>query len=53
MSLTLGTAPFGRRPAGQLNFTAAVPAHVLYFEDSPRRVRRVVWEVRRSSTAGG
>lgn len=39
MTLTIGTAPFGRSPAGSFNFTYEAPEHVLYFEDSPRRVR--------------
>jgi uncharacterized protein (DUF427 family) len=44
MSLTMGTAPFGHRPGGAFN--AAVQfdrdaGHMLYFEDSPRRVRGV------------
>jgi uncharacterized protein (DUF427 family) len=39
MSLTVGRAPFARPPAGQFNFPLAAPEHVLYFEDSPRRVR--------------
>lgn len=42
MSLTMGRAPFARPPAGQFNFTLAVPERVLYFEDSPRRVRVVL-----------
>lgn len=39
MSLTLGTAPFGRDPQGTFNFEPAGPGRVLYFESSPRRVR--------------
>lgn len=39
MTLTIGTGPFGPQTAGTFNFTRAGPAHVLYFEDSPRRVR--------------
>lgn len=42
MALTVGTGPFSRRPAGTFNFTYDAPDHVLYFEDSPRRVRVVV-----------
>lgn len=42
MALTVGTGPFGRHPAGGFNFTPDVPDRVLYFEDSPRRVRAVV-----------
>lgn len=41
MGLTIGTAPFGSRPAGVFNADLAAPAHLLYFEDSPRRVRVV------------
>jgi uncharacterized protein (DUF427 family) len=39
MTLTIGSAPFGRRPGGSFNFTYSAPEHVLYFEESPRRVR--------------
>lgn len=39
MSLTVGTAPFGRQPAGQFDFSP--PAHVVYVEAFPRRVRAV------------
>lgn len=39
MALTKGSGPFGERPAGVFNFERKGPAHVLYFEDSPRRVR--------------
>jgi uncharacterized protein (DUF427 family) len=42
MALTVGTGPFGRAPAGVFNFTYDAPAHVLYLEDVPRRVRVVV-----------
>lgn len=44
MSLTLGTAPFARHPAGSFNFVPDRPAHALYFETSPRRVRGVLAE---------
>lgn len=40
MSLTTGTGPFGARP-GQFNADLHAPEHLLYFEDSPRRVRVV------------
>jgi uncharacterized protein (DUF427 family) len=40
MSLTMGTGPFGARP-GQFNADLHAPEHLLYFEDSPRRVRVV------------
>jgi uncharacterized protein (DUF427 family) len=39
MSLTTGTGPFGPQPAGTFNFTRAGPAHALYLEPYPRRVR--------------
>jgi uncharacterized protein (DUF427 family) len=42
MSLTLGTAPFARHPAGSFNVVPDRPAHALYFETSPRRVRGVL-----------
>jgi uncharacterized protein (DUF427 family) len=38
MTLTILNAPFGSNP-GSFNFERRGPAHVLYFEDSPRRVR--------------
>ena len=41
MGLTIGTALFGQQPAGAFNARPAVPEHLLYFEDSPRRVRAV------------
>jgi len=41
MSLTIGKGPFGRAP-GHLNFVRQGPAHVLYIEDCPRRMRVVV-----------
>jgi uncharacterized protein (DUF427 family) len=37
MTLTIGRGPFGQRPAGTFNFEP--PAHVVYVEDFPRRVR--------------
>lgn len=39
MTLTLGTGPFGPDTTGTFNFTRSGPAHVLYWEDRPRRVR--------------
>ena len=38
MTLTIGRSPFGPQP-GVFNFERSGPDHVLYFEDSPRRVR--------------
>lgn len=40
MSLAAGRGPLGRQPLGMFNFVE-LPDHVLYFEDSPRRVRVV------------
>ncbi|MBW3657279.1 MAG: DUF427 domain-containing protein [Actinobacteria bacterium] len=42
MTLTIGTGPFGDRPAGTFNFPYDAPEGVLYVEASPRRVRVVV-----------
>jgi uncharacterized protein (DUF427 family) len=42
MALMVGTGPFGRRPAGTFNFTVDAPAHQLYLEPTPRRIRIVV-----------
>lgn len=39
MSLTIGSGPFGESTQGEFNFTRSGPAHVLLWEDSPRRVR--------------
>jgi len=39
MSLTKGSGPFGAMPGGSFNFDPGAPAHVLYLERSPRRVR--------------
>jgi uncharacterized protein (DUF427 family) len=39
MSLTVGTAPFGQRPAGVFNFELPRRKGLIYFEDSPRRIR--------------
>jgi len=41
MSLSLGTAPFGQHPGGVFNAAVDVSGKMLYFEDSPRRVRGV------------
>src|SRR5205823_5318617 len=40
VSLTIGTAPFGKAPSGRFNFEN--PGAVLYFEDFPRSVRGVI-----------
>jgi uncharacterized protein (DUF427 family) len=39
MSMTIGYGPFGPDPRGRFNFEPGAPEAVLYFEDSPRRVR--------------
>jgi uncharacterized protein (DUF427 family) len=39
VSLTLGTGPFGQRPAGTFNFEVPRARGVIWFEDSPRRIR--------------
>jgi uncharacterized protein (DUF427 family) len=39
VTLTIGTGPFGPPPGGVVNSSRPGPAHVLYSEDSPRRVR--------------
>jgi uncharacterized protein (DUF427 family) len=40
MTLTIGTGPFGDQSRGAFNGEVRAPRnHVLYFEDSPRRVR--------------
>jgi hypothetical protein len=42
MTLTIGTGPFGNQGEKTFNFEVRAPRdHVLYFEDSPRRVRVV------------
>jgi uncharacterized protein (DUF427 family) len=41
LTLTIGTGPIGHQSAGEFNITPEGPAHVLYFEDSPKRVRAV------------
>jgi uncharacterized protein (DUF427 family) len=39
MSLTVGTGPFGHRPGGEFNFELPRTKGLIYFEDSPRRIR--------------
>jgi uncharacterized protein (DUF427 family) len=39
MALTVGTGPFGPRPAGEFNFELPRTKGLIYFEDSPRRIR--------------
>jgi uncharacterized protein (DUF427 family) len=42
MSLTVGSGPFGQRPAGTFNFELPREKGVIYFEDSPRRIRALL-----------
>jgi uncharacterized protein (DUF427 family) len=43
MSLTLGTGPLGTKPAGEFNFSLqGAPAHRIYFEPYPRRIRAMI-----------
>lgn len=42
MSLTVGTAPFGQRPGGTFNFERPRTKGVIWFEDSPRRIRALL-----------
>ena len=39
MSLMRGTGPFGENPHGRFNFAVPRKQGVIYFEDSPRRIR--------------
>src|SRR5918992_1664294 len=39
MSLTVGTGPFGDSPGGVFNFEPPRRKGLIYFEDSPRRMR--------------
>jgi uncharacterized protein (DUF427 family) len=39
MTLTLGSAPLGRKPAGQFNFDSASFVPFLYWEPFPKRMR--------------
>jgi uncharacterized protein (DUF427 family) len=39
MSLTIGDGPFGHHPAGVFNFERPRTKGLIYFEDSPRRMR--------------
>jgi uncharacterized protein (DUF427 family) len=41
MSLMLGTGPFGQRPGGVFNSEPPEPRGLIWFEDSPRRIRAV------------
>lgn len=42
MTLTLGTGPFGQTPAGVFNDAVDVDGRVIWWEDSPRRVRGIL-----------
>src|SRR5215212_10143847 len=39
MSVTVGTGPFGPRPGGVFNFDLPRTRGLIWFEDSPRRMR--------------
>jgi uncharacterized protein (DUF427 family) len=39
MTLTVGNGPFGQRPGGVFNFELPRTRGLIYFEDSPRRIR--------------
>jgi uncharacterized protein (DUF427 family) len=41
MSLMIGTGPFGQRPVGAFNVEPPERKGLIYFEDSPRRIRAV------------
>jgi len=41
MSLTVGTGPFGQRPGGVFNRELPESRGLIWFEDSPRRIRAV------------
>ena len=41
MTLFIGTSPFGPSPRGEWSGGFSVPDHVVWFEDSPRRVRGI------------
>ncbi len=53
MSLTLGTGPFGRHPAGVFNSSIDGPKHLLYFEPFPRRIRALIGGETVIDTTGG
>jgi uncharacterized protein (DUF427 family) len=42
MSLTAGTGPFGKRPAGRFNFTPEPPGAAIFWEQAPQRIRAFV-----------
>jgi len=42
MSLTAGSGPFGKRPAGRFNFEPQPPGAAIFWEPVPYRVRAVV-----------
>jgi uncharacterized protein (DUF427 family) len=42
MSLTAGSGPFGKRPAGRFNFEPAPPGSAIFWEPVPYRVRALV-----------
>jgi uncharacterized protein (DUF427 family) len=42
MSLTAGSGPFGKRPAGRFNFTPEAPGAAIFWEPVPQRIRALV-----------
>jgi uncharacterized protein (DUF427 family) len=42
MALTVGTGPFGQHPGGVFNFERPRTKGLIYFEDSPRRMRAML-----------
>jgi uncharacterized protein (DUF427 family) len=42
VTLTVGTGPFGHRPAGTFDFELPRTKGLIYFEDSPRRIRAML-----------
>src|SRR3954469_2791097 len=53
MSLTLRSGPFGHHPGGALNSRIEGPAHKLYFDDYPRRIRALLGGETVIDTTGG
>ena len=41
MSPTIGSGPLAQRPAGRFSPEVSVPDGLLYFEDTPRRIRAI------------
>lgn len=53
MTLTLGTGPFAPQADGSFNFQREGPAHVLFWQPWPRRMRAVIDGVTVIDTEGG